>query len=93
MDILTDITENYTVQNFDNSAFLIDASAEDVEDIGYVLVLQVNKQIQNLTNIMKKEGYFERSSYLLAIVNDFLVLDFWEEFRRKNPKIRRPNFY
>ena len=93
MDLLTDITENYTVQNFDNSAFLIDASAEDVEDIGYVLVLQVNKQIQNLTNIMKKEGYFERSSYLLAIVNDFLVLDFWEEFRRKNPKIRRPNLY
>ena len=45
MDLLTDITENYTVQNFDNSAFLIDASAEDVEDIGYVLVLQVNKQI------------------------------------------------
>ena len=93
MDILTDITENYTVQNFDNSAFLIDASAEDVEDIGYVLVLQVNKQIQNLTNIMKKEGYFERSSYLLAIVNDFLVLDFREGFRRKNPKIRRPNLY
>ena len=55
MDLLTDITENYTVQNFDNSAFLIDASAEDVEDIGYVLVLQVNKQIQNLTNIMKKK--------------------------------------
>ena len=39
MDLLTDITElNYTVQNFDNSAFLIDASAEDVEDIGYILV-------------------------------------------------------
>ena len=56
MDLLTDITElNYTVQNFDNSAFLIDASAEDVEDFGYVLVLQVNKQIQNLTNIMKKK--------------------------------------
>ena len=55
MDLLTDIIENYTVQNFDNSAFLIDASAEDVEDIGYVLVLQVNKQIQNLTNIMKKK--------------------------------------
>ena len=55
MDLLTDITENYTVQNFDNSAFLIDASAEDVEDIGYVLVLQVNKQIQNLTNKMKKK--------------------------------------
>ena len=86
MDLLTDITENYTVQNFDNSAFLIDASAEDVEDIGYVLVLQVNRQI-------RKEGYFERSSYLLAIVKDFFVLDFWEEFRRKNPKIRRPNFY
>ena len=55
MDLLTDITENYTVQNFDNSAFLIDASAEDVEDFGNVLVLQVNKQIQNLTNIMKKK--------------------------------------
>ena len=54
MDLLTDITENYTVQNFDNSAFL-DARAEDVEDIGYVLVLQVNKQIQNLTNKMKKK--------------------------------------
>ena len=44
MDLLTDIIENYTVQNFDNSAFL-DARAEDVEDIGYVLVLQVNKRI------------------------------------------------
>ena len=54
MDLLTDIIENYTVQNFDNSAFL-DARAEDVEDIGYVLVLQVNKQIQNLTNIVKKK--------------------------------------
>ena len=54
MDLLTDIIENYTVQNFDNSAFL-DARAEDVEDIGYVLVLQVNKQIQNLTNKMKKK--------------------------------------
>ena len=51
MDLLADIIENYTTY----SAFLIDASAEDVEDFGYVLVLQVNKQIQNLTNIMKKK--------------------------------------
>ena len=45
MDLLTDITENYTVQNIDNSAFLIDASAEDVKDTGYILVLEVYKQI------------------------------------------------
>ena len=45
MDLLTDITENYTVQNIDNSAFLIDASAEDVKDTGFNLVLEVYKQI------------------------------------------------
>ena len=55
MDLLTDITENYTVQNIDNSAFLIDASAEDVKDTGCILVLEVYKQIQNLTKIMKEK--------------------------------------
>ena len=74
MDILTDITEHYTVQNIDNSAFLIDASAEDVKDTGYILVLEVYKQIQNLTKIMKEKVIL--NSHLICL-QSWTIFLFW----------------
>ena len=86
MDLLTDITENYTVQNIDNSAFLIDASAEDVKDTGYILVLEVYKQIQNLTKIMKEKVILNSHLTCLQSRTIFLFWIFGEDLEGRTQK-------